>query len=292
MAVTYGFFNSVNGDRKYNADQMSSYFDGLVIDGVYEKIGDALIVKAGTGMQVSIGKGRAVIRSKWFDNDASYIINLNPAHATLNRYTAICLRLNLEERKIDFYMKDSADATTPVKPAMEDSQTVKELCLAYIYVKRRVTEITQADITDTRANTQICGWVTGLIRQVDTSQLFLQWQDAYEKNIAEMDEWKKKQQDSFDEWFRTLTDQLNVKTKLYDYKKAVTLEEDSNEIHIGDNFYNQDDTVLYANINGIQLVEGVDYTIEGIGAGSYLKFKNIIETGNIIEIRTMRSIIG
>lgn len=107
-----------------------------------------------------------------------------------------------------------------------------------------------------------------------------------------MDEWKKKQQDSFDEWFRTLTDQLNVKTKLYDYKKAVTLEEDSNEIHIGDNFYNQDDTILYANINGIQLVEGVDYTIEGIGAGSYLKFKNIIETGNIIEIRTMRSIIG
>ena len=210
----------------------------------------------------------------------------------MNRYTAICLRLNLEERKIDFYMKDSADATTPVKPAMEDSQTVKELCLAYIYVKCRVTEITQADITDTRANTQICGWVTGLIRQVDTSQLFLQWQDAYEKSIAEMDEWKKKQQDSFDEWFRTLTDQLNVKTKLYDYKKAVTLEEDSNEIHIGDNFYNQDDTVLYANINGIQLVEGVDYTIEGIGAGSYLKFKNIIEAGNIIEIRTMRSIIG
>lgn len=42
---------------------------------------------------------------------------------------------------------------------------------------------------------------------------------------------------SFDEWFRTLTDQLNVKTKLYDYKKAITLEEDSNEIHIGDNFY-------------------------------------------------------
>lgn len=56
MAVTYGFFNSVNGDRKYNADQMSSYFDGLVTDGVYEKIGDALIVKAGTGMQVSIRK--------------------------------------------------------------------------------------------------------------------------------------------------------------------------------------------------------------------------------------------
>ena len=29
MAITYGFFNSVDGDRKYNAEQMSTYFDGL-----------------------------------------------------------------------------------------------------------------------------------------------------------------------------------------------------------------------------------------------------------------------
>ena len=222
MAVTYGFFNSVNGDRKYNADQMSSYFEGLVTDGVYEKIGDALIVKAGTGMQVRIGKGRAVIRSKWFDSDASYIINLNPAHATLNRYTAICLRLDLEERKIDFYMKDSADATTPVKPTMEDSQTLKELCLAYIYVKRGMTEITQADITDTRANTQICGWVTGLIKQVDTSQLFLQWQAAYEKSITEMQDWRIQQQAAFDSWFAALTGQLQVNTTLKEYKNCTT----------------------------------------------------------------------
>jgi hypothetical protein len=177
------------------------------------------------------------------------------------------------------------------KAGFEGLEIPKALAKSVLKGKTSV-EDAQKRITDTRANTQICGWVTGLIRQVDTSQLFLQWQDAYEKNIAEMDEWKKKQQDSFDEWFRTLTDQLNVKTKLYDYKKTVTLEEDSDEIHIGDNFYNQDDTVLYANINGIQLVEGVDYTIEGIGAGSYLKLKNVIETGNIIEIRTMRSVIG
>lgn len=38
MAVTYGFFNSVNGDRKYNADQMSSYFEGLVTDPEYQCI--------------------------------------------------------------------------------------------------------------------------------------------------------------------------------------------------------------------------------------------------------------
>ena len=30
MAVTYGFYNSLNGDRKYDAKQFSSVFDGLL----------------------------------------------------------------------------------------------------------------------------------------------------------------------------------------------------------------------------------------------------------------------
>ena len=51
MAVTYGFFNSVlvNGmqDRRYNADQMSTYFKGLISDGVYQNVGGGLQVRAG-----------------------------------------------------------------------------------------------------------------------------------------------------------------------------------------------------------------------------------------------------
>ena len=34
MAVTSGFFNSVNHDRLYDAEQLSSIFDGIIIDGV------------------------------------------------------------------------------------------------------------------------------------------------------------------------------------------------------------------------------------------------------------------
>lgn len=45
MSVTYGFYNSIKGDRKYNALEMSSIFDGIIVDGVYMSIGDALNVK-------------------------------------------------------------------------------------------------------------------------------------------------------------------------------------------------------------------------------------------------------
>ena len=50
MAWTSGFFNSVNGDRLYNADQMSHIFEGLITDGVYESVGNKLAVQPNSGL--------------------------------------------------------------------------------------------------------------------------------------------------------------------------------------------------------------------------------------------------
>ena len=44
---------------------------------------------------------------------------------------------------------------------------------------KNTSTITQAMITDFRTSA-LCGYVTGLIKQVDTSTLFAQWQAAYE----------------------------------------------------------------------------------------------------------------
>ena len=49
MAVTYGFYNSLNKDRVYNAEQMSSIFNGIITDGVFASIGGSLMPIAGTG---------------------------------------------------------------------------------------------------------------------------------------------------------------------------------------------------------------------------------------------------
>lgn len=55
MSVTYGFYNSRNHDRRYDAIQMSSIFDGIIRDGIYMSIGDHMIVKADAGMMVTVG---------------------------------------------------------------------------------------------------------------------------------------------------------------------------------------------------------------------------------------------
>ena len=77
--VTYGFFNSVDGDRKYSADQMSNYFKGLISDGVYEGLGSALVVTAGDGMAVNVGTGRAIIDCKWINLDGVESLPISPA---------------------------------------------------------------------------------------------------------------------------------------------------------------------------------------------------------------------
>ena len=94
MAISYGFFNSINQDRTYNADQMSEYFDGLVSNGVYESVGSAMQVTAGEGLAVNVQSGRAIIDCKWIKNDAAQAITLTTAHVLLPRYTAIVIRLD------------------------------------------------------------------------------------------------------------------------------------------------------------------------------------------------------
>ena len=57
MAVTYGFFDSINGDRTYNADDIGNYFLKLISNGVFATPSTSLQVQATTGMTVNVAAG-------------------------------------------------------------------------------------------------------------------------------------------------------------------------------------------------------------------------------------------
>lgn len=291
MAITYGFFNAIKQtdgtyDRTYNADQMSGYFEGLVSDGVYENVGDAMQVIASGGMQVQVKSGRMLIDSKWLKNDATYSIDITPAHVTLNRYTAIVARLDKSARTISIVAKDGENATDPVKPAISDTVSVKEMCLAYIYVGRGVTEITQSSIEDTRPDTNICGWVTGIIEQVDTSQLFLQWQTAYEEFYTKFTA-------QFNEWFTALTERLNVNTYIQKYHKVVDIETNNGVFPLDmDGYTYEDSDVLLINVNGVMLTEVYDYLLDTSKIPVEIHTNADLEAGNLLEITVLKSKIG
>lgn len=192
-----GFFNSVNGDRVYNAEQMSSIFEGLITDGVYESVGDKLAVQPSSGMTIQIASGRGWCKKHWFNNTTPYLMTLEASDVTLNRWCAVCIKVDTTDsvRTVTPTLKYSEFATTPVKPAAVNTATVKELILAYVYIRAKATEIKASDITDTRANEAVCGWVTGLIEQLNTATLWTQWEAM------------------FKEWFEGLQDLLNENTE-------------------------------------------------------------------------------
>lgn len=173
MAWTYGFFNSVNGDRLYNAYQLSTIFEGLITDGVYESVGNKLAVQPNNGMVIQIATGRGWFAKHWVNNDSENLLTLAGSDVLLNRYVAVCIRVDDTDavRSAVPYLKYSEFATNPVKPTMTRTETIHEYCLAYVKIRAGVTEILASDIEDTRFNADLCGWVTGLITQVDATTL-------------------------------------------------------------------------------------------------------------------------
>jgi len=257
MAITSGFFDSVNGDRKYDADQMSNYFDGLVSDGVYETIGDKFLVTANTGMTLNVGSGRAIIQSRWVKNDATEVLTLDPSDVQLNRIDAVVLRLDTGARTITLTVKKgTAVSGTPTMPAITRTQTVYELYLASVYIGKGATQPTT--ITDLRPSSY-CGWVTGIVQQVDTSDLFLQWQTAYEQQFAAFDAYIEEKQAAFNEWFSALTQELRVECGIKKMQNVVTLPAGSKNAQIGIDSYNAVEDVLFVYIGGVYYTDGLDY---------------------------------
>ena len=157
MAVTYGFFNSINGDRKYNADQMSDYFRGIVNQGVFQHLDNGLAVSAGTGMEVNVATGRAIVQNKWIQNDMALPLTIEAASDTYGRKDAVVIRLSYTNRNISIVVKTGTPAASPTAPSMTRNSTTYEMALAYVNVAANATSVT---VTDKRSDSTVCGWVT------------------------------------------------------------------------------------------------------------------------------------
>ena len=184
---TSGFFNSEilpdgSYDRTYLAEQFAHYFAQFVSNGVYATPATQLqVVQSSTqNMNILVHPGNGFINGYWYKNDADYSIPIEAASGTKSRYDAIVLRYSLSDRNITLAIKKGAENTTnPVKPSLERNADVYELCLAYVYIVAGAVGITNAEITDTRSNSDLCGFVAGLIQQINTKDLFLQYDTAF-----------------------------------------------------------------------------------------------------------------
>lgn len=296
MAVTSGFFDSVDGDRLYNAAQMSNYFEGIVGNGIFENVGNKMIVTAGDGMSVNVGTGRAMINCRWIKNDSVTALDIGAADVQLHRIDAVVLRLDLSDdsRAITIAIKKGTLASTPKPPSITRTESIYELCLAYVSVRAKAAQIKQSDISDQRTNSRLCGYVTGLIDQVDTSELFLQYQtaftDYYNTMTAQFNAYMAEKQATFEQWYSDLTESLHVDTSVVKYQNSVTTTGTTTAISVGIPEYETGD-ILLTFANGV-LLDDTEYSISGSGDTAKITLVNDIKGDNVITFIVIKGIIG
>lgn len=193
------FYNSVSGDRVYDADSFSDWLKKFFTTGVF--IGD-LQVLAGEGMQIMVQTGYCNINGKVMMWDEQTTLDVSTANATYDRIDTVVAERNDTDR--DFTLKvitGSAGETPTANPPLR-KDAVYQLVLAQIYVKAGITAITQADITDKRPDETVCGFVAATVKEIDFSQIQAQY-DAYMKN------YKRATQQDFDTWFDSIKGKLD-----------------------------------------------------------------------------------
>lgn len=221
MSVSSGFFNSLNGDRKYNAAQMSAIFDGLIIDGVFASIGTAFAVKAAGGLTVNVGVGKAWFDHTWTVNDSILPMTAPEAEVLLDRIDAVVLEVNgmesVRENTIKFVKGNPSSA--PSRPTLTNEGNVHQYPLCYIYRKYGTAVINQADITP-MVGTESTPFVTGILQTISLDELLGKWQDELDRftdaRSKEVDDWIAQEESDFTAWFNKMKADLQQEQTVLD----------------------------------------------------------------------------
>lgn len=187
MSVTFGFYNSVNHDRKYSAEQVSMIFDGIITDGVYHSVGEAFSVAAGTGMSVNVGSGRAWFDHTWTYNDALIVVPVSDSHQVYTRIDALIIQIDKTNRTNTICVKSGTPGSAPVKPTMTSSADLHEVPLAYITVPPNTTEIQPSQI-EVVIGTSECPFVAGVQNGVSIDALVKNWKVEFDNLFTRLED--------------------------------------------------------------------------------------------------------
>ena len=162
--IKSGFYDSINHDRLYGADDFSDYFEGLISDGIYAGIGKEFRVFAdGSTMGVKVDTGRAKILNKYVRNTDILEVEIDAADSENPRWDAVCVSVNLDEAYRNGYIDvhKGTPAADPQKPDVPDTNAAKLFVLAYVYVPAQATVINAENVNDNRGAAN-CPYVVGI----------------------------------------------------------------------------------------------------------------------------------
>ena len=159
----------------YDADDASGYLSTR-LSGVYSADED-FAVTANGGLTVTVSAGQAWVRPVRFRGrsiimEQPEMVTLTAADAVRSRIDRLVLRYDAAARKTRLQvLEGTPDSASPTAPEITRTALVYDLCLAEIRRPAGSTEITAADITDTRADEDVCGVMRDGVTGIPTAQL-------------------------------------------------------------------------------------------------------------------------
>lgn len=168
-------------DRLYEAEIFRKYFAKFLSTGVY--FGDyknykenSMKVTADGGLNIRVAPGAGIIEGADYENEEAKIFTLErPISGSRADRVVVKLDKTLATRETQLYIKEG-NGTTPA--ALQRDDNIYEICLAEVTVKSS-SNVLQADITDKRTNSALCGIVNSLI-SVDGEELYQSFKDYIE----------------------------------------------------------------------------------------------------------------
>lgn len=256
MPVTSGFYDSLNGDRKYNSLQMSSIFDGIIRDGVYASIGNRFAVYANGGKSIRVGTGRAWFNHTWILNDEDLYLELNDSDLALDRIDAIAISVNraAEARKAEIVVVSGTAASSPQPPVFDsttnqdEKSAVSQHPIAYIRRPAGSQVVNQGDITYVvgyNSTPYVTSPLTSISIEPYIQQWNQQWGDWFKSYTHSAENqiivWENDTKGAVEAWFNQIKGLLsgdaaaNLASKLAEIDKILTQLKTS---------HSMDDTIL------------------------------------------------
>lgn len=297
--VTSGFYNAIDSDRTYSADDMCRPYRRLVSNGVFATpqgtpSTDLQVVSAGSGMGIIVRAGEGIFADKWMEAPATAVTVPNNT-STVARIDSVLVQVDLRSsgRAANIVYRTGTPSTSPIPPSINLVTNVQEYRVANIRVAPGASSIGQDVITDLRGSSE-CPWITSLVDQVDTSVLYDQWDAAYTyyytKSTADFDAYMDQKETEFNQWFDNLSQELTAATNMVMYTSSYVTAGTTSSVPINILSYDHSTDILEVYINGLRAVEGTQFSF----ASGYqsIVLTNALGEGQTVTFVCFKSVIS
>lgn len=160
MSLTYGFcLDDITST--YDSAQFADAFHALLGDGITPQ--GARFALTINGFTATLASGYALAAGRWVHSDEPLALALNPSGNNDDRTDALVVRVDYEARKAVLEVLVDVDAAAiRADPSLLRNGAEYSRVLYFLRVRRGTTALSPEDVTDMRADENLCGTITPL----------------------------------------------------------------------------------------------------------------------------------